>query len=165
MDMDSNVTKQAYIQILIDTLEKKKSILNKLMSVTEQQEEVLTAAKFDDSLFNRTISMKSEHLDTLNMLDEGFEKIYAGVKNEIISNKDHFKEEINTMKNLISDITDYSVKLQALEKRNKSKMEFLLTQKRKEIRNSRISSKTVSNYYKTMASQHESQSLFYDKKK
>ena len=165
MNNEDGTTKQAYIQLLIETLEKKKKILLWLMNVTEQQEEVIAADNFDDSLFQQTLSIKEEHLSTLLMLDEGFEKVYDGVKNELISKKEKYVEEITALKGLITDLTDLSVKLQVLEKRNKSKLEFLFSQKRKGIRDSRISSKTATNYYNTMAKQQESQSIFYDKKK
>jgi flagellar biosynthesis/type III secretory pathway chaperone len=165
MDIHDNTTKQAYIQLLIDTLEKKKKILNWLMNVTEQQDEIMTSDAFDGSLFDQTINIKGEHLQSLTMLDEGFEKIYEAVRDELSVNKSKYESEIKTLQVLITDITDLSVKLQALEKRNKAKMDFVLSKKRKEIRDTRLSSKTVANYYKTMNKQNEIQSIFYDKKK
>ncbi len=166
MDIQDNTTKQAYIQLLVDTLEKKKKILNMLMNVTEQQEEIMASETFDDSLFVETISIKTEHLQTLTMLDEGFEKVYEGIKEELSTNKSKYVAEIAAMQGLIKDITDSSVKLQALEKRNKAKVEFILSTKRKEIKETRISSKSVANYYKSMSQQTEAQSsIFYDKKK
>lgn len=166
MDIQDNTTKQAYIQLLIDTLEKKKKTLAWLMSVTEQQEEIMSTENFDDNLFDQTISIKDEHIKTLTMLDEGFEKVYEGVKEELAAKKDKYATEIKTLQGLISDITDLSVKLQALEKRNRSKLEYVLSQKRKEIKDTRLSSKTVANYYKNIAQQNDIQSsVFYDKKK
>jgi len=165
MEIQDNTTKQAYIQLLTDTLEKKKKILIWLMNVTEQQEEIFSSDPFDEAVFNQTISIKEEHLNTLAMLDEGFEKVYEGVRDELSANREKYIMEINMLKNLITDITDLSVKLQVLEKRNKTKIEHYFSQKRKGIRDSRMSSKTVSNYYKTMTKQHEAESVFYDKKK
>lgn len=165
MDIHDNTTKQAYIQLLIDTLEKKKKLLGWLMNVTKQQEEIMTSDVFDSDLFDQTINIKNEHLQNLTMLDEGFEKVYEGVRDELSVNKRKYEPEIKTLQGLITDITDLSVKLQALEKRNKTKMDYVLSKKRKEIRDTRLSSKTVTNYYKSMNQQHEVQSVFYDKKK
>ncbi|HHV10453.1 MAG TPA: hypothetical protein GXX75_09285 [Clostridiales bacterium] len=164
-DMEAGTTGHTYIQLLVETLEKKKDLLIWLTNVTEQQETIIAANSFDEQLFNETIEIKEEHLKNLMLLDEGFEKIYEGVKTELSVNRGLYKAEINVLKALIADVTDLSVKLQALEKRNKLKLDFLFSGKRKDIRDSRISSKTAANYYKTMAKQHENQSLFYDKKK
>ena len=165
MDLEEGAAKQAYMQMLLDTLNKKKNILKFLMNVTEQQEELIAAESFDDSLFEQTITIKEEHLKTLTILDKGFEKLYDGIKNELMIEKYKYKDEILQLKELIIELTDISVKLQAVEKRNKTKIDFVFSQKRKAIKNSRISSRTVSNYYKNMAKQNEEQSIFYDKKK
>lgn len=166
MDIQDSTTKQAYIQMLIDTLEKKRKLLHWLTNVTEQQAEILNSESFDSSLFDQTISIKSEHLQNLTMLDQGFERIYEGVREELSVNKSRYMEEINVLQGLITDITDLSVKLQVLEKRNKSRMDFVLSKKRKEIRDTRLSSKTVASYYKNMTQQNDiPSSLFYDKKK
>ena len=76
----------------------------------------------------------------------------------------NYSVEISCMKELITKITDLSVRLQAIEKRNKEKFEAVIASKRIEIKKLRISNQTATNYYKTMAQQHESQSYFYDKK-
>ncbi len=163
--MDESITRRAYIQLLIDVLEKKKKLLIWLINVTEQQESIVATDPFDEQLFNETIRIKEEHLKSLIQLDEGFEKTYTGVKTELVIKKEKYESEISILKNLITEVTDLSIKLQALEKRNKQKIDFLFSGKRKNIRDSRISSKTAANYYKTMSKQHEIESQFYDKKK
>ena len=165
MEIEDNTTRQTYIQMLIETLEKKEQILIWLMNVTTQQEELISSDPFDQGLFEQTITIKDEHLGTLTGLDDGFEKIYNGVRTELLENKDKYVDEITALKSLIKAVTDLSVKLQALEQRNKAKLDFLFSQKRKGIKDSRISNKTATNYYKTMTKQHEVDSVFYDKKK
>lgn len=165
MDIRDNTTKQAYVQLLVDTLEKKKKTLALLMSVTEQQEEIMSSEHFEEDLFDQTISVKEEYIQTLNMLDEGFEKVYDGVKDELSSNKLQYEPQIRSLQALITELTDLTVKLQALEKRNKSKLEAVLSKKRREIKDTRLSNKTVANYYKNIAQQTDIQSsVFYDKK-
>lgn len=165
MDIRDNTTKQAYVQLLVDTLEKKKKTLTLLMSVTEQQEEIMSSEHFEEDLFDQTISVKEEYIQTLNMLDEGFEKVYDGVKDELSSNKLQYEPQIRSLQALITELTDLTVKLQALEKRNKSKLEAVLSKKRREIKDTRLSNKTVANYYKNIAQQTDIQSsVFYDKK-
>jgi hypothetical protein len=165
MELESNTTRQAYIQLMVDTLRKKTEVLNLLMNITQQQESIISSNTFQEDQFLQTISQKEEQIQILTKLDIGFEQLYVSVKDELVNDKERYNTEIEIMKELITDITDFSVKLQVLEKRNKSKLEVLFARKRKEIKNSRISNQTASNYYKTMANQHEAQSYFYDKKK
>lgn len=165
MDLESDSTKQAYIQLLTDVLRKKIEILNHLINLTQQQEGVISDDIFDEELFVQTISLKEEQLQHLSKLDNGFEQLYESVKEELATNKEKYMDEITLLKQQILNITDLSVKIQAMEKRNRAKLDTLFAKKRKDIKISRISSQTATNYYKTMANQHESQSYFYDKKK
>lgn len=165
MDMEDVVARKTYILLLIETIEKKKKILSWLQNVTKQQEMIIITDPFDEQLFEETIGIKEKHLNELKLLDDGFEGIYNGIRNEISENKEKYKIEIDKLKKLIAEVTDISMELQALEKRNKSKLNVLFSKKRTEIRDLRMSSKMVTNYYKNMANQQESQSFFYDKKK
>lgn len=165
MELDNGATKQAYIQLLIDTSRKKLQILQVLADITEDQEKILNSETFDDDRFLQTISGKEEQLTSLTDLDDGFEQIYSSVKDELVQNKFRYETEIATLQEYITSITDLSVRLQAMEQRNKVKLEMILSSKRREIRMSKISSQSAANYYKTMTQQHETQSFFYDKKK
>jgi len=164
MDLVNNTTKQAYVQLLIDVLKKKSVVLNRLMDITKQQEKLAASVSFDEEQFLQTISLKDELIQNLLELDNGFEQLYGSVKEELNGNKEKYVTEISLLKEQISYITDLNVTLQALENRNKSKLDIIFSQKRRDIKNARISSKTASNYYKTSANQHEAQSFFYDKK-
>lgn len=164
MGIDNQTTKQTYIGLLAEILRKKLEVLKLLMELSEQQEQILSSEAFDEDQFLTTIDQKEEQINRLNTLDEGFDKVYNGVKQELSEDKVSYTSEILLMKDLITEITDMSVKLQAIEKRNKEKLEQVLVEKRKEIKNFRVSNQTATNYYKTMAQQHEAQSYFYDKK-
>ena len=164
MELENQTTKQAYIHMLTDTLRRKLTVLEGLMGLTEQQNEIISSDTFMEEEFLLTISLKEEQLEKLTQLDDGFEKLYESVKEELAQSKALYKAEILTLQELVSKITDYSVKLQVLEKRNKAKLDTLFARKRQEIRSSRMSSQTAANYYKTMVKQQEAQSFFYDKK-
>lgn len=165
MDLENNTTKKAYVQLLADILEKKLIVLKRLTGITEQQEKLISSdTLFEEELFLETISLKEEQIQNLSKLDTGFEQVYESVKEELDGNKENYVKEISLLKEQISNITDMSVKLQVLEKRNKSKLELVFTQKRREIKNARISSQTATSYYKSMANNHKPESFFYDKK-
>ena len=56
-------------------------------------------------------------------------------------------------------------KASGLEKSNKAKLETLMVNQRKKIKNLRLGNETVASYYKNMSNQSEGRSYFYDKKK
>lgn len=165
MELDNHAARQAYIKLLEDTLSKKEEALKKLLELTRLQENIISADELKEEDFLQTLEQKEEQIDLLSKLDDGFEQLFQSVKDELINNKAKYTEEITALKELITAITDLSVELQAMEKRNKTRLEAYFSIKRKEIRNSRINSRSVTNYYKSMSKQQDIQSYFYDKKK
>jgi flagellar biosynthesis/type III secretory pathway chaperone len=165
MELENHTAKQAYIQLMAETLKKKDVILNRLLELTQSQEEIISADPFNEDEFLQIIARKEDQIQTLTKLDTGFEQLYVSVGDELASGKEKYASDIAVLKEYIIRITDLSVRLQTMEKRNKAKLEVLLSTKRKNIKGARISNQTAANYYKTMAKQQEAQSYFYDKKK
>lgn len=165
MELENQTTKQAYIQMLLEILRKKLAILNELMRLTLVQEELMKQEPFNEDEFLKTIDEKEKQLKALTELDTGFEHIYDRVREELTTQKANYYHEITLMQEYISSITDISVKLQATEKRNRSRLEQILLQKRKDIKQSRVNSQMVTKYYKSIANQNDAPSYFYDKKK
>ena len=165
MELNKDSIRQTYIQVLDNTLRKKLKVLEELLQLTEQHEIIFISENFSEEQFLQIVDHKEERISELSKLDQGFEQLYSNVQEELTLNKNRYTKEINEMKELITRITDISVKLQALEKRNKSKLEIILAKKRREIKTSRLSNQTVANYYKTISQQNKTESFFYDKKK
>ena len=135
-----------------------------LIQITLLQEKYIETTSFDMEKFEETLSEKELIIKQLNQLDDGFEKIYEHVKNEISVNRMLYKVEIVQLQDLIKQVTEKSVKLQAIEIQNKNKLEVCFSDKKKEIKKFKMSSQTASSYYKNMANQHQGQSYFLDKK-
>lgn len=154
-----------YINILINTLTKKDDLLDRIIQITLLQEECVDEQTFNMDQFDQIVEEKQPMIEQLNQLDDGFEQVYDHVKEEISNNKDQYKEEILVLQQLIKQVTEKSVNLQAIELRNKNKITMLFSCKKKEIKNFKMSKQTVTNYYKSMPSQHQGQSYFLDKKK
>jgi hypothetical protein len=163
MEINNNVD-QTYIQLLIDSLRKKSQVLNELMRLSTEQQRMISSNTFDEDEFMETISLKEVQISKLLELDRGFELVYDRIREELNASQGKYTAEIITLKELVTMITDLSVKLQALEKSNKSNLELLLSKKRKNIKNARLSNETVANYYKAMSKVSKDQSHFYDKK-
>ncbi len=159
--MDNNT----YVHILTDTLSKKSFLLDELIQITEMQERYITLTPPDMDNFETSLEDKEILINKINELDDGFEKIYEHVKNEIISNRVNHKEAIIELQNLIKQVTEKSTKLQTLEIRNKKSLEIFFANKKKEIKDFKRSSETATNYYKNMMNQQLDESYFLDKKK
>jgi len=164
MELNNNA-KETYIQLLIDSLKKKRGILDELMMVTERQREIIDSENFREDEFLETISLKEGFIKELVDLDKGFEMVYERIREELNENRKDYIPQITALKELVTVVTDLSVKLQALEKSNKAKLETLMVNQRKKIKNLRLGNETVASYYKTMSNQSEGRSYFYDKKK
>ena len=150
---------------MIQSLNKKREVLEKIIEYTLDQELVLSDNEVDLDKFGDLIEEKQKWIEQLNLLDTGFEKLFERVKEEIQLHREKYQEEIVEMQQLIKKITDLSVVLQTNEIRNKSRFEQYSTNKKKEIRTFKMSNTSASKYYQNMANQHQGQSYFLDKKK
>ena len=156
---------KTYINILSDTLVKKISVLDELIQITKIQDEFISENPFHMDKFEDTLPRKEKLIQQLSQLDNGFERVYEHVKEELtIKNMNH-KEQIIHLQELISEVMEKSTKLQTLEMKNKNRLDLYLIEKKKVIKDYKVNSKTASSYYKHMANQHSGQSYFLDKKK
>lgn len=156
----------AYVKILVDTLQKKKEILDFLEQLTREQEILLKSSHFSMDQFEEIMERKEKVIQNLNQLDDGFEAFYKRLEIVLRTEKDIYREELLKAQELIGQITDLSVCLQALEARNKERFVQKLAEQKKEIKAFKTSNQTAEKYYQHMANQHQNgQSYFLDKKK
>lgn len=160
--MDNNKT---YIQVMIESLKKKKLVLEEIVELTKEQEMILRENDVDLERFELIVEKKQKSIDQLTLLDSGFGKLFERVSEEIQLHKELYKNEIVQMQELIETITDLGVILKTLELRNKTKWVQYSARKKEEIRSFKVSNQTVSKYYKNMSDQHQGQSYFLDQKK
>ncbi|MCL2051952.1 MAG: hypothetical protein FWG91_09540 [Lachnospiraceae bacterium] len=152
------------LQILKDSLTKKKGILNQIEAENLNQENALKAEQvsFDD--FEAIVDKKTGLIDDLNKLDSGFETVYDRIKDNLLANKDKFKLEIEGFKILISEITELSVSIQAQEVRNKALVDKYFKKSHDDIRTERIRAKSTYDFMNRMTNQ-EVAPRFMDTKK
>ena len=157
---------KSYVDILVNSLEKKIRVLQQLEDLMEREDELFANTHISAEEVSEIIDTRDEYLNKLEELDLGFEKLYERVKEEITSNKEMYKTEILGMQDLIREISSRTVKLQAAQTRNKERYTHLFSKKKHEIKEFKLSNKTVSNYYKNSYNAHqEGSSYFLDKKK
>lgn len=153
-----------YINVLVDSLQRKSSALQGILEYTKKQEQILWSEAFDEEEFLQTISAKQRFLDRIEELDSGFEVVFNRVNEELASGRGQYATQIKTMQKLITEISGLSMDIQALEQRNKVQMEKVLSSKKDSIKNMRANNNAANNYYRNMANQQYNQSYFLDKK-
>ena len=155
-----------YINVLIDTLKKKRNVLEQILKVSEEQKNFLQNESFQEEVFRKTLNAKEGLLKELENLDVGFEQVYERVALAIKHNKDMYKTEVLQMQELIRSIMDLSVNIQSLEEQNKNRFPMCMSEQRSQIRNFKVSNRAATNYYKNMPNIHQTgQSYFMDQKK
>ena len=139
-----------YVQMMTDSLIMKKDILEKVIVLSEAQNGLLAAAEFDEKAFRENIDEKAELIDKIERLDDGFNSLFARVKETLDGHKDEYKSEITVIKELIKNVTELAVRVQAQEARNKVLAENRFAQMRKEVSNAKRNTQAASTYYNSM---------------
>ncbi len=156
---------QTYVDIMIQSLNKKIQVLDKIMELNYLQKEQLINAGTPVEEFDKTVEDKATLIEQLEQLDSGFDKLYERVRETLKEDKESYTEQIGLMQEAIRRITDKSMEIQTQEARNKE----LLTQKFAFIKDTakslRTNKKVVSQYYKNMQQLNYVDPQFLDNKK
>lgn len=154
-----------YINILIDSLKKKKEILNKIKAANENQRQIVSADSLDEEAFDRSLSEKDGLIAEINELDRGFDAIYNRVREELSANKELYRSQITVLKGLISDITGLGMDIQAEEQRNSELVSKCLMGMRKKVSGARENNRVANSYYQNMSRTAYMEPQFLDRKK
>lgn len=154
-----------YISIMAQSLQKKLGVLDGIIEKNVEQRQILEQEELDADAFEQNIKLKSDLVDQIEFLDEGFEELYGRVKSLMETEKQQHKEEIQLMKQLIKEITEKSVTIQTQEARNRKLVEQRFSRERKKVRSMRNTSTVANQYYKNMSKLNVVDAQFMDKKK
>ncbi|MCM1282759.1 MAG: flagellar export chaperone FlgN [Muribaculaceae bacterium] len=141
---------ETYIAIMLQSLGRKEAVLTEIARLNDIQKEQLTDDNCPVEKFDATVEDKSRLIEQLEQLDNGFEKLYAQVAEELDSNREAYAEEIRKMQELIRKLTDKSVMIQAQEARNKNLMMQKFSTVKERAKSVRMNSKAITGYYNTM---------------
>ena len=159
-DMETN-----YIQIMIESLEKKKEVLGRIIDLNRQQNIFLQDMNLQPEEFEKNMEYKSNLVEQLTLLDSGFEKLYEKVRAELQENRAKYQSEIAKMQSLIRDISAQTNMIQTQEQRSKQQVEQKFADVRKQVRGVRSRQKVVQQYYQNMLHQKNADSSVIDNKK
>ena len=140
-----------YLQIMIDSLKKKKDILIKIVSLNEAQDEILSGEELNRDAFENNMHEKGECIDELEKLDEGFQSVFDRIKEELSNNKQLYSNEIESMKKLIKEVTELGARIEVQEARNKVKVEAMFRRERQEHKEAKRSASMAKSYYQNMS--------------
>ena len=154
-----------YILILIESLYKKIKVLDAMIVKNEEQTFLVSKKDLNLEEFDKNVDEKEKLIEELNLLDQGFEAVYDRIKEEFITNKNLYQKEIRTLQDLISEITEKSVKIQAEEERNHKMIVSHMALEKNKIRQAKTNSKVAANYYTNMKNINTIDPQFMDKKK
>lgn len=141
---------ETYIDIMLQSLQKKVQVLDEIIRLDDVQKEQLDKVDVTVEEFEKTVEEKAALIEQMEKLDSGFEKLYERMGEELRREKDSYSAQIRKMQELIRRITDQSVQIQAQEARNKDMMTQKFTKVKTQAREVRANSKATTHYYQTM---------------
>lgn len=154
-----------YLEILEDSLRKKSAVLDEIIEYNRGQEQLLKNEKVSMEDLDANMEQKDGLIQKLTELDEGFEALYGRIKEQLTDNRDSYRTQIKRLQELISQITEKSVSVQAQEARNKKLIEDYFLKEKSQIRQGKKASKVAYDYYKSMSNSGAVPSQFMDQKK
>ena len=93
---------QTYIDIMLQSLEKKEVILDNIIELNKEQRNALENPNLSPEEFDEIVEAKGQLIEQLNLLDSGFEKLFDRTKEELNGHKDEHAEKIRLMQGHIN---------------------------------------------------------------
>ena len=152
---------EVYVNMMVDTLERKKTILEKLLCQTREQETLLKVEERDVETFQNIIDRKGEEIEKLNQMDEGFDTLFRYVEKEITANRMMYKKQILQMQKLINEVSELGIQIQALEHQNSGHFKIYLANQKQSVKKFYTNNRTAANYYQNMANAHKPGSSYF----
>ncbi len=154
-----------YLDALEQSLVEKSKVLDQIQEYNGRQEEIFKSETPELALFDDFVEEKGQLIERLTKLDEGFEILFESVKKEMESNRPKYREHIQRLQALVSEVMEKSMTVQAQEQRNKKLVEDYFSKEKSGIGQGRRNSKAAYDYYKTMNKATVVSPQFMDKKK
>lgn len=154
-----------YLQIMLESLENKIEVLDKIAEINKRQLEVSSQHPFDAEAYDAIMDEKGDLIEEINRLDDGFTSTYELVREDVQQDPEKYRPQVLRMQELVREAVDKGVSIEAQEKRNKASMEVALSTKRKEIRERRVSANAAARYYNAVSKLNNVDPQLMDRKK
>jgi hypothetical protein len=150
---------------MIESLEKKLEVLDKISEINQRQYECSTAMPFDVEGYDKIMNEKDVLVGEVNSLDEGFTSTYELVKEDVLGNPSLYQDKVAKLQELVRRAVEKGVSLEAQEKRNKSSMENAIAMKRQEFKKRKVSTQVALKYYNSASRINNVDPQLMDRKK
>ena len=154
-----------YVGVLKDSLKRKKSYLDEIAELTIKQGELAAQDRFNEESFGETVEKKETLINNINEIDKGFTSVYDRIRDNLLREKDTYKEELMEIQALINACMDKGNEIEVLEERNRHKLETIFAGERKNLRQVKNSRSIANKYYKAMSNGMVNDAMLYDRKK
>ena len=156
---------ETYLDMLEDSLRKKREVLKSLYKDCELQRDILKAEDtLDETGFDDAVARKGDLIRQLEELNDGFADIYDRVRIELEQDKHKYRDRIGRMQELIREVTDLGNSVEAIERRNKKLAENYFSNRRQDINRNRKTNQAALDYYLNMNNSRITPPQFYDRK-
>ncbi len=162
--MEDRLDFGGYLRVMQDVLVRKKKVLTGLFEATRSQETALAQESIDEKAFNDAMDVKTKLIEELNEMDEGFQTLFDKISPEIKEKGREHADQIRRLQALIQEITDLSVTVSALEKKNRSALDKRIEELRQGKKSFKVSRQTADKYYKSMNRLNAVTPVFLDEK-
>lgn len=156
---------QSGVEILLQSLLKKRDVLDQLIELGQRQEEMLKQEDLDMDGLNALLEEQGNLVEQLDRLDQGFELVYDRCRDQIMGHKDLYQKEIRAIQECIQEITAKISTINACNMRNKVAAEGHFRREKQEISQNVSKTKVARNYYNSMNKLNYVSPQFYDSKK
>lgn len=156
---------EGYLQIMIESLEKKSQVLDKIIELNKVQAEISSHQPMDMKAYDKSMDDKGELIDEINRLDDGFTSTYELVKDAVQAEPDKYRKQVLVLQELIRAAVDKGMTIETQEKRNKAALETVFRMKRQEIKQMKVSNTAAVKYYKAMSKINTVDPQLMDRKK
>lgn len=140
-----------YIHILRESLKKKERLLYNLQEITKQQADYIDGTAFEPEVFDELMDVKEQMIDELMDIEDGFAPMYERIRIYMQENQKELADDIREMQNRIREITTLSASIQALEERNRQRLEVIFSKQQQDIQQKKRNTEIVNTYYQSMA--------------
>ena len=153
---------EVLLQILQDSLEQKLLVLTAIEQKSKEQSVLVSNPEVALDDIDKNMEEKSELIDKLT---RGFETLYNSIREELQEKKDAYKPQIAKIQDLISKVMEKSASIEVIEARNKTAIEGIFRNRKKDLQHKKNVSTVARQYYQSANRLTVIPPQFLDKKK
>ena len=83
---------EGYLQVLIESLEKKDDLLDKILELDQKQFKLLTESPANMEAIDESMDVKGKYIEELEKLDDGFATTFEIIRDEVKNNPSSYSE-------------------------------------------------------------------------